>query len=309
MKIILTVFVLSTVLISQGLYAQSISFQQKTNPGFVNYQDDEENDFFDWKSSGETNFFISTDQPTLEFIYGMSSLSIYEDKFDNDFSDAMSGEFRIGYTSKSLNFTENNIMRFEYNYFFLGNTSTDYMTASEVGDDLETDAWRFGFGWQSGYGYKFSDNFDLTLYHGDGLVWTKVDFKDTALPAADQSRMEFMEGEFRFGDFMEAGLKMQVFAPVSINAAFERHIVFPRHMFWYWTASEIIEAAAKGLAGKFAKVVMKSSPAAGPIVYFILQNGVAYGMFELRKRYMNWPIESAPPLMYETYRVGLTFTF
>jgi hypothetical protein len=54
---------------------------------------------------------------------------------------------------------------------------------------------------------------------------------------------------------------------------------------------------------------MDRSPYAGPIVHFVLKNALSYGFYELRKKHMNWPVQTVAPLMYENYKVGLTFAF
>ena len=59
----------------------------------------------------------------------------------------------------------------------------------------------------------------------------------------------------------------------------------------------------------FSKEVLKASPIAGPIVNFLLKNALSYGSFELRKKYMNWPFETVSPLMFENFKIGLSFVF
>ena len=80
-------------------------------------------------------------------------------------------------------------------------------------------------------------------------------------------------------------------------------------MFWYWAGSEIIEGIAQGLIDHFANKIVEKSPIAGPIVYFILKNGLSYGAFELKKKYMNWPIETAAPFFSESYKLGISLSF
>lgn len=268
----------------------------------------EEGDFWNWRNSKFIHM-IPTDQPTIEILTGQSSLSIHKDRFSEKLSNVLSGEIRLGYTERKI-FSEKSInFKHESRYLFLGRSSVDYLSSEEVGDDLKSNSWRFGIGWQKGYGYNISKNVDFLLYNSDGLVWTRVEFQDNASSTQDQQKMDDFNETFRFGDFFEAGAKLKLFDPLSLNASYERHIVFPRHMFWYWALSEIIEEFAKGIADEFSKVVLRASPIAGPIVDFALKNGISYGIFELRKKNMNWPIESVPPLLYDTYRVGLSFTF
>ena len=57
------------------------------------------------------------------------------------------------------------------------------------------------------------------------------------------------------------------------------------------------------------KEIFESSPQAGPIVNFLLKNALAYGIYELRQSDMNWPFTTTPPLSFDTFRLGATFTF
>jgi hypothetical protein len=51
------------------------------------------------------------------------------------------------------------------------------------------------------------------------------------------------------------------------------------------------------------------SPAAAPIVNFVLKNGLSYGMYQLRKEKMNYPFESEAPILNDTFKIGVTFIF
>lgn len=80
-------------------------------------------------------------------------------------------------------------------------------------------------------------------------------------------------------------------------------------MFWKWAGSAIIEAAANGVLDVFIKEIFKSSPSAGPIVFFILKSALGYGLYELRQEKMNWPFPSAPPIAMDNIKFGVTLTF
>jgi len=80
-------------------------------------------------------------------------------------------------------------------------------------------------------------------------------------------------------------------------------------LFWKWAGSAVIEEVANGLLDVFIKEIFRSSPAAGPIVNFLLKNGLSYGIYELRQEKMNWPFSSAPPLAFDSFRFGITFTW
>jgi hypothetical protein len=149
----------------------------------------------------------------------------------------------------------------------------------------------------------------LTLYHTNGIGWTKVDFRDSAKTTKDKARQNYFGDVFRFGNFWEGGIKFQFYKSIGLSASFERSLVYPRHLFWYWSASMIIESAGQGAIDAFVKAIMKSSPYAGPVTSFILKNGLSFGLYELRRKNMNWPIQTDAPLVYDNAKIGLSFTF
>ena len=113
----------------------------------------------------------------------------------------------------------------------------------------------------------------------------------------------------RFGNGFEAGIEFSPIENVSLNFGFQSEAIFPRHMFWYWCLNYGIESAAQGLVDAFTNKVMKKSPTVTPIVSFILKNAVSYGFYELKKKNMNWPTNTVPAFMIESYKVGLSFNF
>jgi hypothetical protein len=64
-----------------------------------------------------------------------------------------------------------------------------------------------------------------------------------------------------------------------------------------------------GMISAFGDDIVQASPTFGPIFYFLLKNGLAYGFYQGVKEKMNWPFNSETPLTIETYRIGLSFTF
>ena len=125
----------------------------------------------------------------------------------------------------------------------------------------------------------------------------------------DAETLDLFNNAFRFGTMMESGIRIQFIPLISVNAGYEREIVFPRHLFWKSAGSMAIEWAGIGAIDFFVSEVMDDSPAAGPIINFVLKSGLSYGLYQLRRDKMNWPFESAEPLTLDSWRFGITFTF
>jgi hypothetical protein len=126
--------------------------------------------------------------------------------------------------------------------------------------------------------------------------------------ALDVNVSELYHDSFRFGTAFEAGVRFQVIRQISLEADYERAVVFQRHLFWKWLGSAAIEGAAQFMLDRFVEEIMDSSPYFAPVMSFLLKNGLYYGIYELRKEKMNWPFNSEAPVTIDQFKVGVTFT-
>jgi len=257
-------------------------------------------DFDEWKE-------WKNKQPTISFDYGFSSISRKD--VEAPFADNNLIELKLGYTSKRITKYADYIEKSTFNYFFINHNTTNLAGGSGTTSDIETKIWQFGAGWSSGYGYKIGEEASVTPYYSSTMNWTNFDFADDSLSPNDERVKELYDESFRFGSSSEAGVRIQPVKLLAFEAGYERAIVFERHLFWKWAGSEVIELATNGLLDVFIKEVFKSSPTAGPIVFFVLKSALGYGLYELRQDKMNWPFPSAPPIAMDNIKFGVTFTF
>ena len=177
---------------------------------------------------------------------------------------------------------------------------------------------RFGFQSATGYGYLLGKKTSLILYNADGITWTDyywgIPMFTFELGNPDYINyikyIEPFNRHFRFGTTTEAGLRIPIDGMINLNLSFDRTLVFPRHLVWKYLGSTlIVEAVSQSLIDNFVRVIMRSSPGAGPIVSFLLKGGLSYGIYELRREKMNWPFESTEPLLFDSFKAGVSFTF
>ncbi|MHB1688058.1 MAG: hypothetical protein ACYCVH_11875 [Ignavibacteriaceae bacterium] len=218
-------------------------------------------------------------------------------------------ELKLGYTDEKPSWYADNILKYKFKYFLLSNISTNLSGSTSNAANYKTDLWRFGFGWASGYGYKVSDAFKIIPYYDYAIDWSQLKMKDDPADANDKSITDLYNNSFRFGTSTEGGVNINLTPQIQLTAAYERSIIFPRHIFWKWAGSEVVEIAGQWALDRFVNEIMDSSPYAGPVVNFVLKNALSYGMYELRKDKMNWPFDSAAPLTYDQFKAGVTFVF
>ena len=244
--------------------------------------------------------------PTIDLRYGISNLNL--DNFSGKFADPNLLEVKLGYTDEKVYKYEENIIDYDFKYLYLSNISTDISKNTVSAPELENSAWRFGLGKASGYGYKIGSGAVIPYYSFD-LSWSRLDFKDQTVPAADKTLLDNFDGSFRFGTNAEGGIKLKVIPMLTFDASYERAIIFPRHLFWKWAGSAAIESISQFLVDGFVKEIMHSSPYAGPVMSFILKNALSYGIYELRQDKMNWPFSTEPGIGYDQFKFGVTFVF
>lgn len=164
---------------------------------------------------------------------------------------------------------------------------------------------------ESGYGYAIGENSSIRLLVTDQSTWTSVSpqtYAESLGPEQWQQLRDFTGG-IRFGSTMAPTIEWKMGSTLSLRANYTWTQVLPRHMFWYWAGSELIEGVADGIASAMIKSFGSSSPSSLPVMNFILRNAIAYGFKELRRDKMNWPFDTVAPLNVTSWNVGLSVTF
>lgn len=303
-KIMKKFFLLFTVLIFSGFICLA-----QDDSDSVDIDIDDCEDVHDWEWSFEDfDGFEFNGRPTIETPYGVANVGLKS--IDKNFMNVGIAELRLGY-AKLKNYKSGNVVKYNNHYLLLSNLSSELNSKSKNLQDLNPEMWRFGFGSISGYGYSFG-NSAIIPYTSGSFMWTRLNVKDFSafrMDSTDRKTLELFNESFRFGTITEGGLRVQLAPIISLNAGYERTVVFPRVLVWKFLGSAVIEGIAGGAIDAFVKEIMHNSPAAGPIVNFVLKNALSFGMYQLRHEKMNWPFKSAEPLYTDTWKVGLTFTF
>jgi hypothetical protein len=171
------------------------------------------------------------------------------------------------------------------------------------------DFWSLGFINGMGYGYKWGSS-TLMLTVEDNTSWTSINPRTYSLmqgPADWQNIMDF-DGTMRLSSSMTSSLEFRVSNTVSLTGGYTWNQVMPRHLFWYWMGSEIIEGLAGNAVDRLIENFTEMSPKSQPVMHFVLKSAVLYGMKEMRRKYMNWPFETVSPLNITYWNIGVGLT-
>ncbi|MGE5797117.1 MAG: hypothetical protein ACM34N_10045 [Ignavibacteria bacterium] len=302
------------------IFASFISvYSQDTDSSDTNGEWEEWDDFEDeedtsdnwkhWNMDWEWDDFHGKDffkDPSISLSYGLANMNLKG--FSGSFADPGLIELKLGYsTLRELEYDA--IVNYKYTYLQLSNFTPELRGGSDNAGKINTDMWRFAFGRASGFGYKIGKDAAVIPYYSGSFTWSTVDFKDSISNSADNATAELFDEAFRFGTSAEGGIKIKVLPVLTLEAGYERSIIFPRHLFWKWLGSAGIELIGQWALDEFIDNIMDSSPYAAPVVNFVLKNALSYGIYELRQEKMNWPFESAAPLAYDQFKFGVTFVF
>lgn len=171
------------------------------------------------------------------------------------------------------------------------------------------DFWSLGFINGTGYGYQWGSS-TLMLTVEDNTSWTSINPRTYSLmqgPADWQNIMDF-DGTMRLSSSMTSSLEFRVSNTVSLTGSYTWNQVMPRHLFWYWMGSEIIEGLAGNAVDRLIENFTEMSPKSQPVMHFVLKSAVLYGMKEMRRKYMNWPFETASPMNITYWNIGVGLT-
>ena len=311
-NLLLTILLSATLLIP--LYSQerdttnTDSTDTYSNEGWESREDNGGAEKVDnWDNIGSHMFDIKIKgAPTININYGSGKMNLKS--INQNFAKPGMVELKLGYTTEKTYGESDYILKYKFNYFHLSNFTPD-LSGSKNSDGLNTDAWRFGFGSASGYGYDLGCGYSIMPYYQSSIDWTKIDMKTTPTAAADVYTTDLFNKTFRFGNSMEGGIQFKFMNTFAVDASYERSVVYPRHLFWKWGMGMIIEEAGQGLLNVFIDKILDSSPVAAPIVNFVLKNALSFGIYELRQDKMNWPFETVAPLAFDQFKVGVTIVF
>lgn len=162
-----------------------------------------------------------------------------------------------------------------------------------------------GYGWDMGAGWTL----ELTNGNAFGWTWMSFDSLRGVLSAEEQSLLSSYGTGVRFGTMSDAVVSVSPASWLSVDAGFQRQGILRRFIFWEHAVSGLVSATGYSLIDAFTYYIQKSSPAGAMITSFVLKSAYSYGVYELRKKNMNWPFESEPATVVDTWRVGLTVNF
>ncbi len=257
---------------------------------------------------------VSIKRPFVDLIYGESQIS--RNGMTGGISDVTIYGISIGLKKEKEHKESKDIIVQDKTglHFSLGRSpetgkSDSTYWSIPVGPSNTMEFWSLGSINGSAYGYKFGEN-AIILNVEDNATWNSFSPRsfDIMQNPTDWQYMRDMDGTMRLGSSMTSSIECRLGNTLTLNGGYTWNQVLPRHMFWYWLGSEVIE----GLAGAAIDNVIANfgniSPKSLPVMHFILKSALLYGVKELRRTHMNWPFETATPMNITYWNIGVGLT-
>lgn len=285
------------LLSSQNLFAQTEDDEDEAKEDSIIEFDDD----FDF----DPEFLKFSGKPTISLNYGFGKNSHID--FLETLSKPNLAEVRFGYTTERTLKQHENLMRYQHRFLSFTTSSNKLGKKADVGD-VELNMTRLSMGWDEGYGYVWGKT-AIILYNSNGIAWNQTKVEQAPTNLSDANLLAYHGDDFRIGTKSEGGIKFQIVPAFVIDASYERGAIYPRLLFWKAAGSSLIEHIGSEWVEDFVQEIFDSSPIAVPIVNFVLMNGYSYLVYDFRKEKMNFPFNTTPPFMYETFKVGMSFIF
>jgi hypothetical protein len=258
-----------------------------------------------WDKGFEWNW-IKGSHPFVETNYGYGLPR--QKLFEGEFANYGSVEVKLGYSriKKIRGF----ILDLDEHFVFGGFSSFNLNEFdNEVSAEVKTEMTRFGVANRLGYGYKLKF-LSFLPYSQTQFSFVRLESERPAdIFQQDNNILDRYEASYRLGNAMDGGIKVELFESVSIISSYEVAVIYPRVVFFPWLGGLIVREFSLGAISHFAEDIVSSSNLLGPLMFAVLRNGVAYGLYLGMREKMYWPFNSETPLTYETIKIGMSITF
>lgn len=174
-----------------------------------------------------------------------------------------------------------------------------------------TEGVRGGLFFSSGYSYmRAPKEPSLTLLHDGGLVWTSLSMKKLPLASPDSAALAPFSDNFRFGNQTGFSLRYNVTDAITLDASYERTLMYNGFSFFSWIGSTALEGIAQGvLTGMVIGSMEEKSPSSVAVANLILRSALSFAIYELRRGSQYFPFGGNNPLCFDVVRVGMSFNF
>lgn len=179
---------------------------------------------------------------------------------------------------------------------------------------VAVEGWRFGFHLASGHRFAAPSHSGLYLLHSGGWTWSYI--RSGSSPTGDSALIARAEAEVEsyrrshFGANTAATIGYSIAGIVSVEASYQRVLLYKNHVFFPWLGSLLIEGIAQSLLGASLWEAEQRNPPAAAIATLILRSALSWGIYELRRTSgQHFPFGGNTPMFWDEFRIGMGLQF
>lgn len=238
--------------------------------------------------------------------FGRSQMRSYNFTSRVDIEPTNNIEFYYGFIRIDTSTGNPGLFKHQSEFVFLGNISTDFKTFPVDYSKVGTDAWRFGFGLNDGFGFLINGKPTLFLCHSTSMSFLRTDFYSMPTGADDRQYVDKFNREFRFGQIYSGGVRYKLLSFVHLNAEYEVSQYYADFQFLPWFGMWLIDNFVQRWIDYFEPDLIKVLDNNYPWVKFVYKNFMSLLTYQLRKHEMYYPFKSEAPLYYDAFKIGIT---
>jgi hypothetical protein len=314
MKKIYPLLLLIAIIFSGSTLSLLSQKKVEPNPSQRNSKVNDEGDTTDFLDLGElfdSNKEELLEKSYLEGHYGITeSILFKENDWDSKFG--LSKLNIIGGSIGKIEIERESIVaktvEIEKSYL-----SVHFLSASNQSEfQTAANGLRFSIGNTEGEGYEISEGNYIAFQTGHNISLSILNVKNS--PDTNFRKLPDYEQINVFGDNLRMGYEtiygLQFSSNnLNISAGYRQDIVYPRYLMWYDAVSQMSQGATSGIIGFLADKIVDEDNKLHPVLDFIIEGGTQYLFNYFRQNDMNFPIDGASPLIYNSFYVNLGYNF
>ena len=236
------------------------------------------------------------------------STNLQHRQFAGSFSELGKMQLTLGY-SELLPYRAD-LLALEERSVFGGYSATNITWREGDSAGVSAKLWKIGLAFKGGYGYPVGADLAIIPAFGSSFDITNITTSRPAgLASPDSAILDRYEGSFRFGHTAEAELRFEFARSFSLSGIYQLSVVYPRVVFVQWVGSYALAAVGMAVLSQFSAELMRTSPALGPIIAWVLKSALAYGIYAVWRDDMHWPFKSETPMTHQSGSIALSFVF
>jgi hypothetical protein len=189
---------------------------------------------------------------------------------------------------------------------FLSNISTYFNPVENIAGSIKSDAWRFGFAYSNGYGYKLGNQPKLLLQHKSGFTWTRFDFEHINVTSA-QSYLKDLDEKMKFGQFYSSSIVYSLTQSIKIELYYEKANTYNSTGGIAIIGTLVFEGALQRWVDFYETPLLMEFGDYYPFIYFAYKTAISSFIYAQKSNEHLFPFGGSKQASYNTYGIQLSF--